>query len=98
MNDLNQWLLQLDELLALLRARISPVTALAAVLAAGGVVVVWVGLLSVRRVSLDEEASRISGIRTPSKLDQLQMRLYQSGLRIPLGELLLIGCVPAANG
>ncbi len=92
MTDINQFLNQLDELLALMRARISPVTAIAAVLAAGGVVVAWVGLLSVRRISLDEEAARISGIRAPSRFDQLQMRLYQSGLRIRVAEFLLIGC------
>jgi hypothetical protein len=92
MTDINQFLQQLDELLALMRARISPVTAIAAVMAAGGIVVMLVGLLSVRRISLDEEAARISGIRAPSRLDQLQMRLYQSGLRIRVAEFLLIGC------
>ncbi|NJM40710.1 MAG: hypothetical protein HC853_08030 [Anaerolineae bacterium] len=92
MSDLDAFLRHLDDLLSLLRARISPVTVVAAVMAAGGVVVIYVGLLSVRRVSLDEESARISGVRAPSRLDQLQMRLTQSGLRIRVAEFLLIGC------
>lgn len=91
MNELFSILRQLDDVFALLRARVSPITVIAAVLAAGGVVVMWVGLMSVRRVSLDEEATRISGIRAPSPLEQFQMRLYQSGLRIKIGEFLLVG-------
>ena len=45
MNDLDLLLHQLDDLLALLHARISPVTVIAAVMAAGGIGVVLVGVL-----------------------------------------------------
>ena len=81
----------LNELLLLLRHRISPVTASMAILAAGGVVIAFVGMMSVQRVSLDDEAERISGLQTPSLHQRLQMRLYQTGLRMRLFEFVLIG-------
>ena len=81
----------LDTLVALFRDRISPVTAVAAIVAAGGMAIMLVGVLSIQRVSLDGEAERISGVTRPSRWDQFQMRLMQSGLRIKLGEFLLIG-------
>ena len=81
----------LNELLLLLRHRISPVTASMAILAAGGVVIAFVGMMSVQRVSLDDEAQRISGLQTPSLHQRLQMRLYQTGLRMRLFEFVLIG-------
>ena len=81
----------LDEFLRTLRDRISPLTAIAAIVAAGGMTIMLIGFVSVQRVNLDGEAERISGVTRPSRLDQLQMRLIQSGLRIKLGEFLLIG-------
>ncbi|NJM42124.1 MAG: hypothetical protein HC853_15920 [Anaerolineae bacterium] len=86
----------LEAFIAILRDRISPVTAISAVVAAGGVVIIFIGLMSVQRVSLDDEAARISGVSKPSRLNQLQMRLYQSGLRIKLWEFLLIGLLIGA--
>lgn len=83
----------LFDLLILLRNRISPVTAISAVTAAAGVTIALVGLLSIRRESLADEAQRISGIKSPSQFEQWQMRLYQSGLRIRLWEFVLIGCL-----
>ena len=81
----------LNVLLTPMGDRINPLTAVAAIIAAGGVVIVLIGILSIQRVSLDSEAARISGVTRPSRLDQLQLRLTQSGLRIKPGEFLLIG-------
>ncbi len=81
----------LSELLMLIRHRISPTTAIMAVVAAGGMVIAFVGVMSVQRVSLDDEAQRISGIHAPSLVSSWQMRLYQTGLRIRLIEFVLIG-------
>lgn len=81
----------LDELLLIVRGRISPVTVIAAVTAAGGMTLLLVGLMSIRRLSLEEEARRISGIRVPTLTERWQMRLNQSGLRIKLWEFVAIG-------
>ncbi len=90
---LDELLRSISETLLVFRARLSPVTVIAAVVAAAGMTVALVGLMSVRRVSLDDEATRISGVRALSKLEQLQMRLIQSGLRIRVHEFLLIGAL-----
>ena len=88
---------QLTESLALLRSRVSPITVIAAVTAAGGVVIMLVGLLSVRRVSLDDEARRISGVRQTPLWEAWQMRLYQTELRIRLGEFVGMGLLVGAG-
>ena len=86
------------DLLTLFRHRISPVTAISAVTAAAGVTIALLGLLSIRRESLADEAQRISGIKSPSRLSQWQMRLYQSGLRIRLWEFVVIGALIGLAG
>jgi len=86
LQDLTEWI-------TLLRDRISPTTVISAVTAAAGVAILLLGLLSIRRESLADEAQRISGIRSPSWMARWQMRLYQTGLRIRLWEFVLIGCL-----
>ena len=86
----------LTDWLFVLRGRLSPVTVTAAVVAAGGMVILLLGLLSIRRVSLAEEAERISGFRRPSRYTRWQTRLYQSGLRIRLWEFALVGLLIGA--
>ena len=86
----------LTDWLFVLRGRLSPMTVTAAVVAAGGMVILLLGLLSIRRVSLADEAERISGIRRPSRYARWQARLYQSGLRIRLWEFVLIGLLIGA--
>jgi Flp pilus assembly protein TadB len=81
----------LDDLLLIVRDRVSPITIIAAVVAAGGMTLLLVGLMSIRRLSLEEEAERISGIRRASLAERWQMRLNQSGLRIKLWEFVVIG-------
>ena len=81
----------LNELLLYFRDRVGPVTIISAIVAAGGVLIGFLGLTAVQRVSLDEEARRISGIREPSLAERLQMRLNQTGLRIKLWEFVAVG-------
>ena len=81
----------LNDLITLLRYRVGPMTVVSAVLAAGGMLILLIGLSSVRRVALDEEAQRISGIRTPSALERGQMWLNQTGLRVRWWEFVVIG-------
>ncbi len=88
-NTLNEWLF-------VLRGRISPTTVIAAIVAAGGVVIALVGLWSIRRVSLEDEAVRISGIQESSQFERWQMRLNQSGLRLKLWEFVVIGLLIGA--
>ena len=86
----------LTDLFTLLRYRVGPMTAISAVMAAGGMLILLIGLGSVRRVALDEEAQRISGIRTPSWLERAQMWLAQTGLRVKVWEFVAIGLVIGA--
>jgi Flp pilus assembly protein TadB len=72
-------------------ARIDAITTMLALIAAAGAVLAWLGLTSVRRISLAEEAARIRGIRQPTMADRLQAQIYQSGVQIKLRELVLVG-------
>lgn len=68
-------------------------TVVLAVVAAGGAVIAFIGLTSVRRISLSEEAARVSGVRELSPFDKLQARLDQSGVRIRLLDLITVGLI-----
>jgi Flp pilus assembly protein TadB len=83
----------IEDLLLYFRDRVGPVTAISAIAAAGGMVIFFLGLTAVQRVSLDEEAARISGIREPGWSERLQMRLNQTGLRIRLWEFVAVGAL-----
>jgi Flp pilus assembly protein TadB len=74
-----------------LRASVGIETVIFGVVAAGGMLITLIGLLSVRRVNLLGEAAHLEGIREPGALDRLQTRLYQSGLRIKVREFLVVG-------
>lgn len=62
-----------------------------AVMAAAGALLAWIGITSIRRVSLQEESTRVSGVRELSRLEQLQARLDQSGLHVRVIDLLTVG-------
>lgn len=81
----------MNEIIRFLQERLSTETVVAAVVAAGGALILWIGLTSVRRVSLAEEAARIRGARPPGPLERLGIRLRQSGLEISPLDFLLIG-------
>jgi Flp pilus assembly protein TadB len=68
-------------------------TVVLAVVAAGGAVIAFIGLTSVRRISLSNEAARVSGVHEMSPLDKLQARLDQSGLQVRVMDLLTAGLI-----
>jgi Flp pilus assembly protein TadB len=80
----------IDPLLNLV-ARIDGQTVMFALIAAAGAVLTWLGLTSVRRISLAEEAARIRGIRQPTLAERLQAKIDQSGVQVKLHELILTG-------
>ena len=57
-----------------------------AVMAAGGALLVYLGLTSIQRVSLARERGRIEGMTELSSFERLQFKLNQSGLRIRVRE------------
>jgi Flp pilus assembly protein TadB len=65
-------------------------------LAAGGALLVFLGLTSIQSVNLERELSRIEGMRTLGLFEQLQFKLIQSGLRVKVREFLLIGLAVGA--
>ena len=81
----------MNDLIYFLRAHVSPSTIVLAVVAMGGALIAWIGLTSVRRVSLAEEAARVHGVREPSLIEQWQVRLRQSGVEVSLWEFLAVG-------
>lgn len=68
-------------------------TVVLAVVAAAGAVIAFIGLTSVRRVSLSEEAARVSGVHEMSPLGKLQARLDQSGVQVRLIDLVTVGII-----
>ena len=86
----------LDTLTLLLREHVSASTVVLAILAAGGALIHFIGLTSVKRVSLADEAARVAGVREPSPLDRLQTRLNQSGLHIRVLGFLAVGLLAGA--
>ena len=76
--------------------RVGPLTLISAITAAAGMLIAYLGLTAVRRVSLEDEAKRITGIREPSVLDILQLRLNQSGIRLRLWEFVGVGLLIGA--
>ena len=87
-----------NEFLIFFRDRVGTVTAIAAIVAAGGALIAYLGLTSVRRVMLSDEYRRITGIREPSLSERLQLRLNQSGIRLKLGEFVAVGLLVGAVG
>jgi Flp pilus assembly protein TadB len=82
--------------LANFAARLDQTTIVLAFVAAAGALLAWLGLTSVRRISLAEEAARIRGIRQPTLAERLQAQIDQSGVRIGLRELVLTGLLLGA--
>jgi Flp pilus assembly protein TadB len=68
-------------------------TVVLAVVAAAGAVIAFIGLTSVRRISLSEEAARVSGVHEMSPFDKLQARLDQSGVQVRLLDLITVGVI-----
>lgn len=68
-------------------------TVVLAVVAAGGAVIAFIGLTSVRRISLSEEAARVSGVHELSPFDKLQARLDQSGVQVRVIDLVGVGLI-----
>ncbi|MGQ9889791.1 MAG: type II secretion system F family protein [Aggregatilineales bacterium] len=89
----------MEEIVLFLRERLNAEIITPAVVAAAGALILWIGLTSVKRVSLAEEAARITGVREPGFFERLQTRIDQSGLSIRWWELLLVGlAIGAAPG
>jgi len=86
----------MNDIYLFLREHISQSTAILAVIAAGGALIFWIGLTSISRVSLADEAARVKGVKTPSAVDHLQGRLSQSGLSVRVWEFLAIGMMLGA--
>lgn len=86
----------MDELFLFLREHVSLSTAILAVVASGGALILWLGLTSITRVSLADEAARVKGVRTPSIVERLQARLAQSGLQITVWEFMAVGAMLGA--
>lgn len=80
----------------LLRENVAPSTLVLAVVAAGGALITFIGLTSIRRVSLADEAARVSGLREPSLLERVQARLGQSGLHVNAAEFVAVGVMLGA--
>ena len=95
LNTITRWIEWLQNRVAptvvWLRASVGIETVIFGVVAAGGMLITLIGLLSVRRVNLLGEAAHLEGIHEPGALDRLQTRLYQSGLRIKVREFLAVG-------
>ena len=85
-----------NEFLIFFRDRVGAVTAISAIVAAGGALIVYLGLTSIRRVMLSDEYKRITGIREPALAERLQLRLNQSGIRLKLGEFVAVGLLVGA--
>jgi Flp pilus assembly protein TadB len=83
-------------LLLTVQERIGLSSVVFAVMAAGGALLVYLGLTSIQRVSLEREYSRIEGMQHLSAIERLQFKLVQSGLRIHAREFLLIGLLVGA--
>ncbi|MCL5998682.1 MAG: type II secretion system F family protein [Chloroflexi bacterium] len=86
----------MDEFSLFLREHVSQSTAMLAVIAAGGALILWIGLTSITRVSLADEAARVKGVQVPSVMDRLQAQLTQSGLQITVWEFLAVGTMLGA--
>jgi Flp pilus assembly protein TadB len=67
-----------------------------AVIAGAGAMLAYIGVTSIKRVSLQDEAARVSGVRTLSWHERLQARLDQSGLTVRLFDLLRVGVAMGA--
>ena len=78
------------------RARIGIQTVTLAVISAGGMLILLLGVFSTKRVNLHGEAAHLEGVREPGPLDRLQTRLYQSGIRIKVHEFLTVGLMVGA--
>ncbi|NJM39296.1 MAG: hypothetical protein HC853_00285 [Anaerolineae bacterium] len=95
LNLLDQWWQRLQDLvlpaLYWMRARIGVETATTAVIAAGGMLILLIGLFSTKRVNLHGEAAHLEGVHEPGMLERLQTKLYQSGIRIKVREFLAVG-------
>jgi Flp pilus assembly protein TadB len=100
LNSLLQRLQQLQDLvlptLYWFRARVGIETATTAVIAAGGMLILLLGLFSTKRVNLLGEAAHLEGVREPGPLERLQTQLYQSGIRIKVHEFLAVGVMLGA--
>ncbi len=99
MNDALNFLEQLRQVIAdwitpflmWIHGRIDLVTVVCAVAAAGGTLITLIGIFSVRRASLSGEMARLEGVHEMGPIERLQTRLYQSGLRVRVHELLGLG-------
>jgi Flp pilus assembly protein TadB len=95
LTTLERWLRNLSQQMASLaiwvRDRISTETMVFAVVAAGGALIAFIGLTSYRRVLLIGEMAMLEGVQHLSLLERLQIKLYQSGLRIRVAEFLAVG-------
>ena len=86
-----------QSVLLTLHERIELSSVVFAVMAAGGALLVFLGLTSVQRVSLARELGRIEGMRDLSLFERLQFKLLQSGLRMRVREFLVIGFLVGAT-
>jgi len=75
----------------LIRNYIASSTLVLALIAAGGTALIVIGVTSIRRVSLANEAERVHGVIQRSWTQQLQTRLDQSGLQVRALEFVAIG-------
>lgn len=85
-----------ETLVRYLLDHLSLTTVVWAVIAAGGAVILWIGINAIPRVSLSEEARRVSGVRELTPLDRLQVRLDQSGLQLRVVDLVRVGLLIGA--
>lgn len=79
-----------------LRYRVAPSTVVAAIAAASGVLIVWIALTAVQRISLRSEAERVNGLVQPSWWETLELRFQQTGLDLSPREFLLMGVLIGA--
>ena len=75
------------------RENVASSTLVLAVIGAAGALVAYIGIVSVRRVSLASEADRVTGIHEPTLLEQLQSQLDQTGTPMRVREFLAISLV-----
>ena len=66
-----------NDILIFFRDRVGAVTAISAIVAAGGALIAYLGLTSVQRVMLSDEYKRITGIR--QRIDYVASSLVVSG-------------------
>lgn len=88
--------MNLTDWLMAFRYRVAPSTVVAAIAAASGVLIVWIALSAVRRISLQSEAERVNGLVQPSWWDAIELRFRQTGLDLNPREFVLMGVLIGA--